>query len=181
MTDKLGAAPNATTTPCRAATMAVADAALLHHPSQASVAHQPSTPAASGVVKWFDEERGYGFVLMDSGHDAFLHVSTLGRLGVAAVQRGDRLVCQLGMGTRGLQVEAVQHHETVASCIGRVRFFDAVRGYGFVCADGLSRDVFVGTKLLRRLGLSPLRAGQAVRFTAKEGATGLVAESLSFL
>lgn len=49
---------------------------------------------------------------------------------------------------------------------GRVKFFDDVRGFGFIEPDDGGRDVFVHAKALRATGLDSLSEGQAVEFDA---------------
>jgi CspA family cold shock protein len=134
-------------------------------------------------VKFYDRVRGFGFVLVpDGGADAFLHAETLKRHGADEPSQGDVLTCTLSTGSRGLQVEAlVGSVISGAPCMsGRVKFYDSVRGYGFVLSDA-GEEIFVGAKLLRRLRLAPLREDQAVRVTAARGERGLVAETLSFV
>jgi CspA family cold shock protein len=60
------------------------------------------------VVKWFDAERGFGFVSVENGPgDAFLHASVLRRAGAEAVAPGARLRVRVGPGQKGLQVAEV--------------------------------------------------------------------------
>jgi cold shock CspA family protein len=135
------------------------------------------------TVKFWDRSRGFGFVLVPGGvADAFLHAETLRRDGAAEPSQGDVLSCTLSHGSRGLQVQSVVAATggPVPCMTGRVKFYDAGRGYGFVLADG-GEEVFVGAKLLRRLRLAPLREDQAVRVTASRGERGWVAETLSFV
>lgn len=59
-------------------------------------------------VKWFDPAKGIGFVTPEDGSaDAFLHVSRLGRAGVASVSEGATVVCDIGPGQKGPQVAEV--------------------------------------------------------------------------
>lgn len=141
-----------------------------------------------GVVKWFDPARGFGFVLLSDGRDAFVHATLLRKSGFAAAQ-GDRITCTVGPGPRGLQVEAV-HAVTPGNdgtcgtvhLVGRVKFYDTAKGYGFVRDEATGTEVFVGAKLLKKLGVAPpLRTDQMVRLSAVRGERGLVAETLTFL
>ena len=97
-------------------------------------------------------------------------------------------MCHIMPGPRGLQVSSVLGILAPAdndelqggSLLGRVKFYDTARGFGFVCTrDG--HEVFVGAKTLRKLGLLPLREDQAVRVTVSRGARGLIAETLTFV
>ena len=61
----------------------------------------PSGPPVSGVVKWFNPEKGFGFVeLSDGSGDAFLHGSVLTQGGIAAVQPGETLEVRVGPATK---------------------------------------------------------------------------------
>jgi len=74
---------------------------------------RPAAPPAHGleataVVKWFNAEKGFGFVeLTDGGGDVFLHASVLTRMGVSAVNPGATLKLRTGQGQKGLQVTEV--------------------------------------------------------------------------
>ena len=59
----------------------------------------------SGVVKWFDPVKGYGFVIPDDdGPDILLHMTVLKASGLTAVREGDRVTCETQQRERGLQV-----------------------------------------------------------------------------
>lgn len=141
-----------------------------------------------GTVKWFDADRGFGFVVLErERRDAFIHVTVLHRDGFGAIVQGDRVTCAVGPGPRGLQVDRVMAvdrlaDETSGTAVveGRVKFYDLERGYGFV-VDQAGAEIFVGSKTLKRLGLSPLRADQRVKVTTVRGERGPVAETITFL
>jgi CspA family cold shock protein len=68
----------------------------------------PSGPPVRGVVKWFNPEKGFGFVeLSDGSGDAFLHESVLAQRGIDAVQPGDSLEVRVGPGHKGPHVTEV--------------------------------------------------------------------------
>jgi len=69
---------------------------------------QPSGPPVGAVVKWFKEDKGFGFVeLTDGTGDAFLHATVLGRFGATGVNPGDTLEVRVAPGQRGPQVTEV--------------------------------------------------------------------------
>jgi CspA family cold shock protein len=66
-----------------------------------------SQASAKGKVKWFNATKGYGFITLDAGGDAFCHASALQSTGHSDVPPGTTVVCDLADSQRGLQVVAV--------------------------------------------------------------------------
>jgi CspA family cold shock protein len=67
-----------------------------------------SGPELKATVKWFNPEKGFGFVeLGDGSGDAFLHVSVLQRVGADVVNPGAELRIRVGPGQKGQQVTEV--------------------------------------------------------------------------
>jgi len=66
-------------------------------------------PAIDATVKWFNGEKGFGFVeLLDGTGDAFLHIGALQAAGHESVEPGTTMRVQVGQGQKGRQVTAVQ-------------------------------------------------------------------------
>ena len=64
---------------------------------------------ALGTVKWFNAEKGYGFITVDeSGDDVFVHWSAIQMDGVRALEEGQRVEFELGEGQKGPQAEGVR-------------------------------------------------------------------------
>ena len=147
-------------------------------------------PVIDTVVKWFRPDRGYGFVeLPEERGDAFLHLNALRPIGRDTLPPGARVRVVVGNGPKGMQVTRVIEIEdsslilpaqrpivagggapqrrapdssTVADVTGRVKWFDWVRGFGFVAGDDFGRDVFIHCSILGAAGVSRLAEGQAV-------------------
>ena len=80
----------------------------------------PAGPETGAIVKWFNSEKGFGFVELEGGGgDAFLHVSVLSRVGYQTVSPGATLRVQTSAGQKGPQVaEVLSVDETTATATG---------------------------------------------------------------
>jgi cold shock protein len=160
----------------------------------------PSGPPVHGVVKWFNPDKGFGFVeLSDGSGDAFLHGSVLAQSGINAVQPGETLEVRVGPGHKGPHITEIisvdsstakpttprrsnfeattsngSSADTAVEETGTVKWFNVERGYGFIALDG-SKDVFVHISALERSGLTSLDEGQPVIVDVVEGRKGLEA------
>ncbi|MEC5192030.1 MULTISPECIES: cold-shock protein [unclassified Arthrobacter] len=64
---------------------------------------------ALGTVKWFNAEKGYGFITVDSsGADVFVHWSAIAGDGYRALDEGQRVELEVGEGEKGPQAESVR-------------------------------------------------------------------------
>ena len=154
----------------------------------------PSGPPVHGVVKWFSPDKGFGFVeLSDGSGDAFLHGSVLAQNGINAVQPGASVEVRVGPGHKGPHVTEVVRVESSTAVpmasrqssapattsngpsveeTGKVKWFNAERGYGFISPNGGGRDVFVHVSALERSGIEGLSEGQSVVVDVVEGRKG---------
>jgi CspA family cold shock protein len=142
-----------------------------------------------GHVKWFDTTKGYGFVVTTDGEgDILLHGNVLRVFGFTSVAEGAEIVLKVQSTDRGRQaVEVVDivpgapAAEGVATMVellpgeaagplepARVKWFDRVKGFGFVNLYGKAEDVFLHMETLRQYGYGEVAAGDvlAVRVTA---------------
>ena len=70
------------------------------------------------TVKWFNATKGFGFVQLDDGSDAFLHASVLMETGHSQLTDGSTLVCDIADGRKGQQVLTI-HKVTLADALPR--------------------------------------------------------------
>src|SRR4051812_15691894 len=90
-----------------------------------------SGPELKATVKWFNPEKGFGFVeLGDGSGDAFLHVSVLQRVGADAVNPGAGLRIRVGPGQKGQQVTEVLEITSAGEAAPAGRGAPAGGGYG---------------------------------------------------
>ena len=161
----------------------------------------PSGPPVHGLVKWFNPEKGFGFVELSEGSgDAFLHGSVLAQSGINTVQPGETLEVRVGPGHKGPHITEVLSVDTSTAVpapprrsnfgatasngsssgiaveeTGTVKWFNAEKGFGFIARDSGGKDVFVHISALERSGLTSLGEGQYVVVDVVEGRKGLEA------
>lgn len=63
---------------------------------------------ANGTVKWFNAEKGFGFITMDGGQDVFVHYSAIDMPGYKVLEEGQPVTFELGTGAKGPQAEGVR-------------------------------------------------------------------------
>jgi CspA family cold shock protein len=167
-----------------------------------SGAPAPFGPTLTATVKWFNPEKGFGFVAMGDGSgDAFLHCAVLQRAGHDAVSEGTSLEVRVGPGQKGLQVtEVVSVDQTTAApsrprapagprmdraapsgptveTTGTVKWFNPTKGFGFIAPEDGGKDIFVHMSVLGNL--RTLNEGQVVRVSVRQGAKGPEAGAVS--
>ncbi len=61
-----------------------------------------------GIVKWFNEAKGFGFLSRPSGEDVFVHFSAIQSEGFRSLQEGEAVTFNVVKGPKGLQAENVR-------------------------------------------------------------------------
>ncbi|GAK50534.1 major cold shock protein [Candidatus Moduliflexus flocculans] len=56
---------------------------------------------AQGIVKWFSDQKGYGFIEQENGDDVFVHHSEILGTGFKTLSEGDRVTFDIGAGKKG--------------------------------------------------------------------------------
>jgi CspA family cold shock protein len=158
----------------------------------------------SGTVKWFDATRGFGFVACDDGGgDVLLHYSVLREIGRRSLPEGARVECLAMRRERGLQARRILTFDLTtatgpdieamaARASNRinptdllanagefesvtVKWFNRLKGYGFLTRGTNSEDVFVHMETVRRGGLSDLVPDQPLSARIAAGPKGPLA------
>lgn len=65
----------------------------------------------TGVVKWFNNDKGYGFIKRNTGEDVFCHHSAIQAQGYRTLNEGERVEFDVKQGPKGLQAENVRRVE----------------------------------------------------------------------
>lgn len=135
------------------------------------------------VVRWFDPDRGFGFLAPDDGgDDLFVHASEVVTNGGPKVLReGQTVEFELGEGDRGPQALDVRvtgdaAPDAALGLLGSVVWYEPSKGYGFVEPDGGGPQIFVHSSAIVTGGV--LAEGQRVAFLVGEGERGPQAEHL---
>ena len=134
-----------------------------------------------GVVKFFNPQKGFGFVVRDDGgEDVFVHISAVEQAGMTdladgqpleftLVDRGGRVsATNLRIDGEPLAVErapeAPQRQLTGEKATGTVKFFNAMKGFGFIQRDDGQPDAFVHVSAVERAGMVSLNEGDRLEF-----------------
>lgn len=157
----------------------------------------------TGVVKFFNAQKGFGFVVRDDGgEDVFVHISAVEQAGMSALAEGQPLGFTLvdrggrisatelkidgepmavteraprepregGFGDRGPRPGGAggaggpQRQLTGEKATGTVKFFNAMKGFGFIQRDDGQPDAFVHISAVERAGMSTLNEGDKLEF-----------------
>lgn len=63
---------------------------------------------STGTVKWFNSEKGFGFIAQDGGSDVFCHFSAIASEGYRSLNEGDEVEFEVEQGKKGLQAKNVR-------------------------------------------------------------------------
>jgi len=166
----------------------------------------PSGPPVLATVKWYNQDKGFGFVeLADGSGDAFLHVSVVERGGHGSVPPGATLEVRAAPGSKGPQVTeiisvdastALQEQprrprperpaypsvdRATVELSGTVKWYNTNKGFGFIASDLGGKDIFVHASALKRSGIADLVEDQRVALDVADGQRGPEAVNLRLI
>jgi cold shock protein len=168
----------------------------------------PTGPERQAKVKWFNGEKGFGFVeLTDGTGEAFLHISVVEAAGHTALESGTTLTVRVGQGAKGPQITEITAVDASTaeprsprpgggrpSLDRPARGFERPTGPAEDCDGHVkwydpkkgfgfvavegSKDVFIHRSVLAREGITELQEGQRIHMRVVPGAKGLEATSV---
>jgi CspA family cold shock protein len=88
----------------------VTDVCFQHPPDYSGTLNNEvimSGQRVSGTVKWFNDDKGFGFISPESGPDVFVHRSAIQGDGFKSLREGQKVTLEIGQGQKGPQAENV--------------------------------------------------------------------------
>ncbi|WP_049820405.1 cold-shock protein [Bradyrhizobium japonicum] len=143
-----------------------------------SAAHGIVAKGVNGIVDWFDEAKGYGFVTVEQLREsAFLHASVLERSNIDSVHDGDVLIVDVSRSQKGIAISDVRKAQATTTAetnlveVIVIKMFED-RGYGFVHVPSLRQDAFFHVSILPQQDRKSITVGKKFQAELNEDFKG---------
>lgn len=160
----------------------------------------------TGVIKWFDRKRGFGFIIPNDGdQDILIHSSVIETLGRRDLPEGCGINYISAQGNKGLHVAEIisidigdalcdgwnnnldndkllpPFEDSEEFVIANLKWFSRVKGYGFLISEDCDNDIFVHMETMRDAGINITQENFTLQVQYDDNGKGPLATAVRLL